>query len=61
MLPSWYVPLSRGAVVLITGLTEVLVVGIGIGLKVETSQNTTKGKMMKEKHAAFLHVYVFKA
>lgn len=60
MFPSWYVPLSRGAVVLITGLTGVLVVGVGISLKVETSQNAAKGKMMKEKHTAFLHVYSVK-
>lgn len=44
MLSSWSVPLSRGVVVLVIGLTKALVAGVGIGLKVETSQTITKGK-----------------
>lgn len=44
VLPCWSVPLSRGAVVLVTGLSKVLVAGVGISLKADTSQNITKGK-----------------
>lgn len=62
VLPSWSVPLSRGAVVLVTGLTQVQVAGVGIGLKVETRQSIMKGKkIMKDKYTAFLHMYSVKA
>lgn len=57
MLPSWSVPLSRGAVVLVAGLTKALVAGVGIGLKVETRQNITKGKNdEREVHSISPHV-----
>lgn len=44
VFPCWPVPLSRGAVVLLTGLSTVLVAGVGIGLEADTSQNIAKGK-----------------